>query len=221
MLAKNLISDVIPTLLTSDTGAKALQWMDIFRISHLPIVNNNDFLGLISDSDIYDLNKADEPVENHKLSLIRPFVHEDQHIFEVIALLSELKLTVVPVLDQREKYIGLITVNDLLLYFSDLAAMKQPGSIIVLELNERDYSLPEISQIVESNHAKILSLYISSPKESTKLELTIKINKTDITSIIQTFERYDYMIKASFLKQDVTETLYEERLQSFLRYLNT
>ena len=67
MLAKDLISDVIPSLRTSDSGQKALYWMDIFRISHLPIVNNEDFLGLISDKDIYDANMAEEPIGNHNL----------------------------------------------------------------------------------------------------------------------------------------------------------
>ena len=73
MLAKDLISDVIPALKTSDSGQKALYWMDIFRISHLPIVNNKDFLGLISDKDIYDINMAEEPIGNHSLSLFSPY----------------------------------------------------------------------------------------------------------------------------------------------------
>src|SRR5512145_778024 len=99
MLAKDLISDVIPSLRTSDSGQKALYWMDIFRISHLPIVNNVDFLGLISDKDIYDNNMAEEPIGNHQLSLFSPFVTFNQHIYEVMELASELQLSVVPVLD--------------------------------------------------------------------------------------------------------------------------
>ena len=100
MLAKDLMSDVVPSLKTSDTGIQALSWMDIFRISHLPIVNNNEFLGLISDKDIYNLNMVDEPIGNHRLSLFSPYVFEDQHIYEVIEVASRLKLSVVPVLDR-------------------------------------------------------------------------------------------------------------------------
>ena len=81
MLAKDLISEVVPALKTSDTGLRALSWMEIFRISHLPIVNNKEFLGLISDTDIYDLNMANEPIGNHHLSLFSPFVTSDQHIY--------------------------------------------------------------------------------------------------------------------------------------------
>lgn len=221
MLAKDIISDVVPSIKTSDSGVKALHWMDIFRISQIPIVNNQDFLGLISDSDIYDLNKADEPVGNHNLSLMKPYVYEDQHIYEVIGIVSEHQLSVIPVLNHDQHYLGLIVLTDLLQYFAGLAALNHPGAIIVLELNERDYSLSEISQIVESNDAKILSLYISSPDDSIQVEVTLKINKTDLSSILQTFERYNYKIKASYLKEEVLDELFENRYESFIRYLNT
>lgn len=220
MLAKDLISDVIPSLKTSDNGQKALYWMDIFRISHLPIVNNVDFLGLISDKDIYDNNLAEEPIGNHKLSLFSPYVTLEQHIYEVIELASELQLSVIPVLDRENKYQGVITLPDLLHYFADVSALKQPGGIIVLELNANDYSLSEIAQIVESNNARVLSVYITSPVDSTKLEVTIKINHKDLTSIVQTFIRYDYIIKASFMDDNDLNSLYENRYDQFMKYLN-
>lgn len=220
MLAKDLISDVVPSLRTSDSGQKALSWMDIFRISHLPIVNNVDFLGLISDKDIYDRNMAEEPIGNHQLSLFSPFVRLDQHIYEVIELASELQLTVIPVLDENDQYQGVITMHDLLYYFADISALKQPGGIIVLDLNSNDYSLTEIAQIVESNDAKVLSAYITSPANSTKLEVTVKINRKELTSILQTFMRYNYTIKASFMDENDLNSLYENRYDEFMKYLS-
>jgi CBS domain-containing protein len=220
MLAKELISDVVPSLRTSDSGLKALYWMDVFRISHLPIINNLDFLGLISDKDIYDLNMADEPIGNHNLSLLSPFVFQEQHIFEVIEIASRLKLSVVPVLDEEKEYQGVITMNDLIDYIAQLSALNQPGGILVLELNENDYSLSQVSQIVESNDAKILSLYTKTFENSTRLELTIKINRTDITSVMQTFERYDYTIKASYMHDEELDNLYENRYEAFMKYLS-
>jgi acetoin utilization protein AcuB len=220
MLAKDLISDVIPALRTSDSGQKALYWMDIFRISHLPIVNNEDFLGLISDKDIYDLNMADEPIGNHTLSLFSPYVTLDQHIFEVIEITSRLNLSVVPVLDHNNHYQGLITMNHLIHYFGELSALKQPGGIIVLEINVNDYSLTEIAQIIESNDAKILSLYINSFSNSMKMEVNIKINRKELTSIIQTFNRYNYIVKASFMDENDLDSLYENRYEQFMKYLS-
>jgi len=220
MLAKDLISDIVPALRTSDTGLQALSWMDIFRISHLPIVNNQEFLGLISDQDIYDLNMAEEPIGNHKLSLFSPYVYYNQHIFEIIELVSRLSLTVVPVLDEDKKYLGLITQTDLLQHFAELSALRNPGSIIEIDLNINDYSLSEISRIIESNDAKILGLYVSSPEDSTKMTITIKLNITDITSIVQTFNRFNYDVKASYLQTDEMESLINNRYEQFMRYLS-
>lgn len=220
MLAKDLISDVIPSLHTSDSGQKALFWMDIFRISHLPIVNNEDFLGLISDKDIYDANMAEEPIGNHNLSLFSPFVTESQHVYEVIELASRLSLSVIPVLDHKNHYKGVITNNDLIHYFADFAAIKEPGAIIILEMSMVDFSMAQISQIVESNDAKILSMYISSHSASTRIEVTLKINRRDLTSIIQTFTRYNYTVHSTFMDHDDMEGLYENRYELFMKYLS-
>ncbi|MDA3953081.1 MAG: CBS domain-containing protein [Bacteroidales bacterium] len=221
MLAKDLISDEIPALRTSETAVEALNWMEVFRISHLPIVNNEEFLGLISEADIFDLNNPEEAIGNHKLSLLKPSVKCDQHIYEIMEVAASLKLTVVPVLDYNNKYLGVIQMTDLLHYFAKLSAIEKPGGIIVLETTQSDYSMTEISQIVESNDAKILSMYVNTLEDSTKLEVTLKINLTDLTSIIQTFNRYEYKIKASFMEYDEQDDLYNERYDLFMRYLST
>jgi acetoin utilization protein AcuB len=156
MVAKDLISEVIPSLKTSDLGQTALNWMEIFRVSHLPIVNNQDFLGLISDSDIYDMNQPEEPIGNHSLKLFKPYVDAEQHIFEVIGLASRLKLSIVPVLDSNNHFLGVITTSDLIRHIAGISAIDQPGGIIVLELVSRDYSLSQIAQIVEGNNVKVL-----------------------------------------------------------------
>jgi len=221
MVAKDLISEIIPTLKTSDLGQTALNWMEIFRISHLPIVNTQDFLGLISDADIYDMNRPDEPIGNHALTLFKPFVTAEQHIFEVIGLASRLKLSVVPVLDDNSHFKGVITTSDLIRHIAGISSMDQPGGIIVLELIERDYSLSQIAQIVESNNIKVLSMYITSPPESTKLEITLKVNTGDLVSVIRTFERYNYEVKTWVTNNDLMDSFYSERFDLLMKYLNT
>jgi acetoin utilization protein AcuB len=220
MVAKDLISDVIPPLKTSDSGQTALNWMEIFRISHLPIVNNQDFLGLISDTDIYDMNQAEEPIGNQSLTLLKPYVTTEQHIFEVIGLAARLKLTVVPVLGEKMHYKGVITITDLVRYMAGISSMDQQGGIIVLDLIERDYSLTQIAQIVESNNVKILSIYITSPPDSTKFEVTIKVNSNDLASVIRTFERYNYDIKTWVTSDDSMDRFYSERFDLLMKYLN-
>jgi len=220
MVAKDLISEVVPSLRTSDTGQTALNWMEIFRISHLPIVNNLDFLGLISDSDIYDMNQPDEPIGNHSLTLLKPYVTSEQHLFEVIGLASRLKLSVVPVLDEKNHYKGVITTTDLVRYLAGISSMDQPGGIIVLELIERDYSLSQIAQIVEGNNVKVLSMYVTSPPDSTRLEVTIKVNSNELASVLRTFERYNYDVKSWITADDSMDRFYSERFDLLMKYMN-
>lgn len=220
MLAKEMISDVIPPLKTSDTGLTALNWMDVFKVSHLPIVNDKEFLGLISENDIYDLNIPEEPLGNHQLSLLRPYVIEHQHIFEVMEVLSRLQLSLMPVLDVNKNYLGVITQMELLHYFADLSAFKNSGGIIVLEMNSNNYSLTQISQIVEGNNAKILAAYVTTHPNTTKIEVTLKLNVTDLTSIKQTFNRYNYTVSGAFLRQDDESDLLNDRLNFLFKYLD-
>ncbi len=221
MIAVDLIVDEIPALKTSEKGEKALSYMDIYRVSHLPIVNNKQLLGLISDKDIYDNERENHAIGNHYLSLANPFVFDNQHIFEIIDMVAKLKLTVIPVLDKNKNYLGVITLSKLINEFAKMISVDKAGSIIILDMTILDYSCSEISQIVESNNAKILSLFISQFENSTQINVTIKIDVTDITSIIKTFERYNYVIKASYLYEDLIKSLYESRYESFIRYLNT
>ena len=215
-----MISEVIPALKTSDTGLTALNWMDIFKVTHLPIVNDKEFLGLISENDIYDLNMPEEPLGNHYLSLLRPYVVESQHVFEIMEIASRLKLSLIPVLDNKKFFLGVISLTDLLHYFAELSALKNPGGIIVIELNQNDYSFAQIAQIIEGNDAKILGAYITSNPNSVKMELTLKLNVTDLTSIKQTFYRYNYTVLGSYMKHDDEEELLEERLNNLLKFLN-
>lgn len=221
MLAKDLLSEIVPALRTSDSGQQALNYMEVFRVSHLPIINNEELLGLISDSDIFDMNTPEEPVGNHTLSLFRPFVFQYQHIYEVVEIVASQKLTVIPVLNEKNVYLGLITLHDLLQGIAKITSIEKRGAIIVLEMNQHDYSLSQISQIIEGNNAKILSLYISDSDETMKMRVTIKINTADITSIIQTFNRYNIVIIDSYGADSDAERLYEDRFDAFMRFLNT
>jgi acetoin utilization protein AcuB len=221
MLAKEMISDVVPAVKTSDTGQTALNWMEIFRVSHLPIVNEHDYLGLISDSDIYDLNQPEEAIGNHSLSLPRPYVTINKHIYEVLALAARHKLTVVPVLDEENHFRGVITYNEIISGIASFSSVEQPGGLIVLKVLSHDYSMSRISQIVESNDARILSMYITSNPESTSLEITLKVNTTDLTSIIKTFERYSYEVTTWVTDNDELDRFYTDRYNLLMKYLNT
>jgi acetoin utilization protein AcuB len=219
MLAIDLINDLISPLKTSDSADKALHMMEDFKISHLPIVNDTEFLGLISDDDIFEMNDDTQPIGNHQLSLVHPFVYRYQHIYDVMRLMAEQKLTVVPVLDEKNNYLGMISINSLLNYFSEIASLSGPGGVLVLEIGQREYSLSEISRIVESNDANVLSSYITSNADSSRVEVTLRIDRSDLSAIAASFERFNYTVLSSFdQKARIDDTM--DRFDSFMNYLN-
>ena len=220
MIAQNLLSEVVPPLRLTDSGQKALNWMEIFRISHLPVVDGKRLVGLISDKIIYDLNIIDKPIEDYSDHLLSPHIRTTQHIYEVFNIISVLKLSAVPVLDLYDQYCGVITATDLAQKFADLVAVHEPGGVIVLELNAIDYSLSQIAQIVEGNDAKILSFYISPEAESKRMTVTLKINVVDLSAIIQTFVRYDYNIIAVYMDDSVIQNMYDDRLDQLMKFMN-
>ncbi len=219
MNALELISEEIPPLTHSDTGEKVLRWMEEFKVSHLPVLKNGNFVGVISESDILDKLNTDDPLDVLFDHLPRPYVTKDAHIYEVLAKIAEHKLSIMPVLDQDESYIGCSSIHHIATLIANTGSIKENGGIIVLEVNNIDYSMAQIAQIVESNDAKILSSYIMSPSDSTKLEVTLKINRVELSSIIRTFERYDYVIKASYQKGQSDGDI-QFKYDALINYLN-
>lgn len=219
MFASELISNTIPPLKTSDSVQKALERMTEFKLYHLPIVNETQFLGLLAEEELIEVRGTQQTIGSLPLSILNPFVYEDAHIYDIIRLFHQLHLSVVPVLDYKKNYLGLIAINNLLDYTADIYAVKEPGGIIVLEISNRNNSLSHMAQIVEADNAQILSSYVQSFTDSTKLEVTLKINKTELSGIIASFERYNYQVKAVF-NSTISDNGTEDRYNSFMNYLN-
>ncbi|MBI1226385.1 MAG: CBS domain-containing protein [Bacteroidetes bacterium] len=218
MVAENLISSAVLPLRTSDTGKLALISMENFNVRHLPIVNDSQLLGVISEDDIL-IHNINEPIGSYQLSLLHAFVKKSDHLYEVMRLLAEHQLTVIPVVDEAGDYIGVVSLEDVLNYFAKTAAFSDSGSIVVLELQQRSYSLAEIARLVEAEGATILSTFVSSRPESSIVEITLKINRQDIHTILSAFERFGYVIKASFNEEEYLESL-QERYDALMSYLN-
>lgn len=219
MTAREMISQSILPVRTSDSVQKVLDRMAEFRVSHLPIVNNIQFLGLISEDDLIEVPDYETPVGGLSLSLYNTCVQDDQHIYEVIRMFYQHKLTLVPVMNEKNDYLGVISVNTMVEYMATLTAVREPGGIIVLEISNRDNSLSHIAQVVESDNAQILSSYIRSFPDSTKLEITLKVNKTDISGIVASFNRYDYVVKATY-NNTKSDTQTKDRYDQFMNYLD-
>ena len=219
MLARQLISDVILPLRTSDSVQKVVDRMSEFRVNHLPIVNDEQILGLISEYDLFEVTDYSIEIGGLCLSLHNYYVFDFQHIYDVIKLFYDQKLSVIPVVDHSKNYLGLISINSMIEYFATITSVKEPGAILILEIDNRNNSLSHIAQIVESDNAQIQSSYLKSFPDSTRLEITLKLNRTDVSSIIASFLRYNYIVKATFndIKADDGT---QDRYDQLMNYLD-
>lgn len=219
MVASELICNSIAPLKTSDTVQQAMDRMNEFKLFHLPIVNESQFLGLLDEDDLHEVRDTETSIGSLSLKVHNPFVFQDAHVYDVIRLFNQLQLSTVAVLDYKKNYMGMISIHNVLEYASQLFAVNEPGGIIVLEISNRNNSLSHMAQIVEADNAQILSSYVQAYPDSTKLEVTLKINKTEISGIRASFERYDYEVKAVY-NSTAADDGTADRYNSLMNYLN-
>jgi len=208
LIAYELISKNIAPLHCNDTGEQALTMMNIYHVKHLPVVDDDKFIGLISEDEIMS-NDLSKEIGSYEFMVHKPYVNDKDHLFEVLSKLAEHQLTVIPVADADMFYLGLINQEDLIKYYANSFSFKQAGNILVLETKRINYSLAEISRIVEGESGSILSTFLNSTEDSEYILVTVKIVAENIQGIIAAFERYSYTIKGSFIEEDYIDTLKE------------
>lgn len=219
MITKNFIKDFIPPLKYSDTGVRALQWMQSFHLNHMPVVDDVKYVGMVSEDDLRKIKNLSKPLSALNLKFDRVFIFESQYIYDALQFISNNAYSVVPVLDTGENYIGLLTVVDVIDCFAQSKSVNTPGGIIILEVESNNYSLAEIAQIVESNDGSVLSSGIEQAADSNKYEVTLKINKIDLSRILASFYRLNYTVTASYHQSELTNDL-EDRYKAFMTYMN-
>ena len=221
LLAKNLITDTVPSVKTSDSATRVLEWMGEFKVAQLPVVNHERLLGIISEQDLLESELEEEAIGTIRLSLPeQTYVHEDSHFYDVLKMASIMKLDVLPVLHARDNtYMGAITKHDLVLRAAEFLNVEEPGGVIVLSVPYNSYSISEIGRICESNDAKIMSLSVGNSQESGKLFVTLKLNIRELSRVISTFERFEYEISMVIFDTEQLDD-YRERYENLLRYLN-
>lgn len=208
----------IPSVHTTDIGSKALALMAVYHVRHLPIVDDHKLIGLLSEEDVMMQSEID-PISKYQLSVAKPAVRDKEHIFDIMRKISEYELSVIPVIDNDENYIGLITLETVLDYYAKSFTFNEPGCIIVITINRQNYSLSEIAQIIEDENAAILSTFITRVDETNQVEIILKLNIQEPSRIQAALERYQYTIKGVFNEEILVEQL-QDRYDMFMTYLN-
>lgn len=209
MLNKEIISITIPFLLLGDSVARAQELMTDFHTAHLPVVEDDKLVGLVSEDNLLNASDSDRLLSELQQSFSKISVQANSHFMEAVQFVNEFNLTVIPVVDKDLEYLGAISATDLLKQTGKMIGANDPGGIIVLELDKVSFSFSEISKLVETNDALITQLNTYSDNQSSTFYVTLKINKLEISDIIATFQRYEYKIKYYF-----GEELYENELRS-------
>lgn len=219
MIASDLINYMIPPLKLSDEVQKAILWMEELRTSELPVVEKGRFLGFLCEDTLFEMNGAYPKVADYNLVGTTCRVVQSQHYYDVIKTCDNNGLSHVAVLDEAESYLGVIALEEVIQAFAMTSSIKSHGGIMVLSLKQIDYSLAEISRLIESDNGKVLSSYLTDdPNDSTKVNLTIKVNLEDLSRIEATLERFGYQVVAKF--NDTAKVVDEqERLDILLKYL--
>ncbi|SHF77120.1 CBS domain-containing protein [Flavisolibacter ginsengisoli] len=207
MLTRELISNSIPYLHKEDKVHHALQLMNDYHVAHLPVVENDSYLGIISEEQLLQSDDDDTLDELH-ITDGTTSVQANDHFLKAIQTAVINKLSVVPVVEEKH-LLGIVTYNDLLRNASNFMSLNEPGALIVLEMDSKNYSFNEINRIVESNDAQITQLNTFTDPESGMSQITIRVSKLEVSDIIGTFQRYEYNVKYYF-----GEELFENELRT-------
>ena len=215
-LQEFVINDIKPLSITDKISDLQLLFNQL-TYSHIPIQNDGVYLGCISETDAHCFDGA-KSINDCNYTIEGFFVRSTTNWLDVLEAFAEHDCNIMPVLDESNTYLGYYELNDIIHLFNETPFFSEPGGILVIEKGINDYSFSEISQIVESNNARLLGAFIS--KMSTDLvQITLKISNTSLNDIIQTFRRYSYNIVSGHEEDSYIESL-KERSQYLDKYLN-
>ena len=209
MLTRELLSQTLPYLHLQDKVYQALQMMNDNHVTHLPIVDGDKYIGLISENDLLQAENDNSPIKSLEQAFATIAIKEEEHFLKAVQMAVENGLSVVPVISEENELTGTVVYNDLLRFSSEFMSLNEPGGLIVLEMNSNQYSFNEISKLVETNDAQITQLNTSNDAETGIMQVTLRINKPEVSDIVATLQRYEYTVKYFF-----GEELYANELRS-------
>ncbi len=220
MIAEQLINYMVPPLKPEDDITRAKQWMDEFRVKELAVVDNEKLLGYVSEALLYDSEIMHPNVGSYPLLGQECIVAPWKHYYDILKVLDENDMDLVAVVD-NELFKGVVLKSDILKEFSKTAIVNSPGAIVILQTSLSDYSLAEISRIVEMNGSTVLGANVRpDPNDPSQLEIVLRINNQDVNQISNGLSKSGYQVISSFNTEDNSFNE-EERYGLLMKYLNT
>lgn len=219
MLARDLISPIIPTVSGTDSAARALSLMNEFHLSQLPVVEDKEYLCLLEESVILDWEDQEMLLKNLRFSHVKPAVRENAHFFEALKLAGDYKLSLVPVILESGAYLGAIPQENLLFTLSHFNGVHEAGGIIILSMDQNDFMLSEIARLAESEDVHLLGVHTFNDTVKGKLGVLLKTNRQDLNSLVATLERFHYSVEYRFDEPSSGEEI-QKNYDLLMNYLN-
>lgn len=214
MLTAELINNSIPRLQLQDTVSKALRLINDYRVTHLPVISADKYLGLISENDLLDEDDVQLIIEGLQEDFITSALKDNVHFLNAVKYSNQFETSIVPVVNTDNDFLGVITLTDLLKSLGNFAGADEIGGLIVMEMERSKFAISEISRIVESNDATILHLNTTTNPVTGLLTVTLHLNKKEISAILASFERYEYDIIFDF-----SDEKFEDNIDTNYRHL--
>lgn len=194
MTALQLADNIYPLLNLKDRVATALQLMNDYKTSHLPVVSEGQFLGLIGEEVLVDQKNKNTTLDVFQTNFVPAAVSGNFYFLKAATIYNLYHCNVIPVIDEKNELLGTISSKALITELGNLSGTSEFGAIVVLEMERSRYAISELNSIIESDGATILHLNVSPHPVPDLLEVTLQINKREIATIVATFERYEYSV---------------------------
>ena len=217
MLVSQIIESGFPLLTLTDKVSFALQLMDDYDVLHLPVVAEEKFAGIISKEDLLD-SSDNAPLLSLQKNFIIASVFPEEHILAALKIAGRFDISIIPVTSKIGEISGLVRRKSLIQALAAFLNVEEPGGMIVLEMDKRSFSFGEISRLVETNDAAITQLNTYTENTTGLFIVTIKINKLEISDIIATLQRYDYVVRYYFGEEHYENEL-KENYDLLMTYL--
>jgi CBS domain-containing protein len=201
-----------------DQISLAIESMEAQQCRHLPVLESNVFLGMISEDDLLDANSSDE-ISSLKRFYINAFVRSGDFFMQALRVRSKFNVDCVPVLNEKNELEGIVGIGKMLDQISNVTGVNSNGSLLVLEINRFDYALGEINRLVESNDANIMQLNTVSDPTSEQIQIILRINKEEVSDVVATFQRHEYQVLYYYGEESYNNSL-QDNLDHLLNYLN-
>ena len=218
MLVSEIVQSTVPLLRFSDTVENAIEIFQQNNLLHLPVVNNDKYEGMISLDELLSAEDTDS-IGALKDKLMHFSIANDQHFLSALKSIAAYNISLLPVLSAGKEYLGVVSHQSLLNALYTFLNCDEPGGVFVVEMEKPKFSVGELCRLVETNDAYITQLNTYTEQGSGLFIVTFKVNKTEVSDILITLQRYDYSVRYYF-GEELFENELKENFDNLMAYLN-